>query len=349
MLTDIFAERYSGTPIWGSFTDTESKLLVQCYRILSEQLFRPYTLDGKIDEANQEVWKELHSQLSRELGVKELSCGWYSTSKNLDGTPRIEFWPPETQCEQFLCAKYTGTSADNWVKERLSLVELAFRANADAIARENSTLDTRVQEMEKRFPKGLRSVALPGGVGEGMRKYNEQINEAFNAAVKELNVRLQRAGTRLNYHNGFFQIVSDQLIAAIVEKSFWALLDQPKWKNVDIDVKEALDRRDSNGRDPAFYAAKALESVIKIVSDDKGWTHGKETGAHAYIDNLTMKKNGAFIEAWEATSLKGFFSSVRNSQGHGPGSAPMPMLSPQQTDWAIEFCMCWTKSLIQRL
>ena len=349
MLTDIFAERYSGTLMWESFTDSEAKLLMQCYRILSEQLFRPYTLDGKLDEANQAVWKKLHSQLSRELGVKELACGWYSTSKNLDGSPHIQFWTAETQCEYFLCARYTGTSADAWIKERLSLVELAFRSKAEAIASENSTLASRVQEMGRRFPSGLRSPRLPGGPGEGMRASNAQINEAFHAAAEELNVRLQRAGTRLTYHNGFLQISSDQLIATIVEQPFWALLDQAKWKNVDIDMKEALDRRDTGGRDPAFYAAKAVESVIKIVSDEKGWTHGKETGAHGYIDNLSARKNGGFIDAWEAVSLKAFFSSVRNSQGHGPGSAPMPTLTPQQTDWAIEFCMCWTKSLIQRL
>ena len=35
--------------------------------------------------------------------------------------------------------------------------------------------------------------------------------------------------------------------------------------------------------------------------------------------------------------------------GHGPGDEPMPELSPQQTDWAIEFCMSWTKSLIKQL
>ena len=64
--------------------------------------------------------------------------------------------------------------------------------------------------------------------------------------------------------------------------------------NVDHDMKEALDLRGSDGRDPAFYAARALESTIKIISDQKNWTHGKENGAHNYIDNLATKTN-AFI------------------------------------------------------
>ena len=107
-------------------------------------------------------------------------------------------------------------------------------------------------------------------------------------------------------------------------------------------------RRDSGGRDPAFYAAKALESAIKIISNDRGWTHGGEKGAHNFIDNLASSKNG-FIEPWEGETLKAFFTKVRNPLGHGPGGEPMPALTPQQTDWAIETCMSWVKSLIKRL
>jgi hypothetical protein len=45
----------------------------------------------------------------------------------------------------------------------------------------------------------------------------------------------------------------------------------------------AFDLRDSQGRDPAFYAARALESTIKIISDDKQLTTGREKGAANYI------------------------------------------------------------------
>jgi hypothetical protein len=114
-------------------------------------------------------------------------------------------------------------------------------------------------------------------------------------------------------------------------------------------MKEALDRRDANDRDPVFYAARALESAIKIVSDQKGWTRGSEKGAHNYIDNLGSAKNGAFIAPWEREALKTFFTEIRNPFGHGPGSAEMPQLSPEQTSWAIESCMSWIKSLVGRM
>lgn len=92
-----------------------------------------------------------------------------------------------------------------------------------------------------------------------------------------------------------------------------------------------------------------LESAIKIISDHKGWTHGGESGAHSYIDNLSSKNNGYFIIDWERDALKNFFTTIRNPFSHGPGSAEMPQLSPQQTNLAIETCMSWIKSLVGRL
>jgi len=114
-------------------------------------------------------------------------------------------------------------------------------------------------------------------------------------------------------------------------------------------MKEAVDKRDTNDRDPAWWAARALESTIKIISDKKGWTHGREKGAYSYIENLRSKKNGGFINEWEEKALKDFFTSVRAPFGHGPGSAEMPELNPTQTDWAIETCMSWAKVLIKRM
>jgi hypothetical protein len=140
----------------------------------------------------------------------------------------------------------------------------------------------------------------------------------------------------------------DALILTQVEKPFWDLIADGMWMNVDTDMKEAIDRRDNNGRDPAFYAAKALESAIKIISDQKGASTGHEKGAHNYIDNLISARAGRFIDQWEADALKSLFKDNRNPFGHGPGSAPMPQLNAQQTEWVIETCMSWTKSLVRR-
>ncbi|MBK5956833.1 hypothetical protein CCR97_01170 [Rhodoplanes elegans] len=149
----------------------------------------------------------------------------------------------------------------------------------------------------------------------------------------------------INYHNGFIQLVFDEITNQEVEKPFWRLVSDPKWQNVDYDMKDAIDRRDTQGRDPALYAGKALESTIKIISNERGLSTGRERGAKNYIDNL---RSGGILEAWEAETLEVFFKHVRNPLSHGPGAEELTSLSIPQTNWAIESCMSWIKSLIQR-
>jgi len=171
----------------------------------------------------------------------------------------------------------------------------------------------------------------------------------FDATCAELNERFKQAKVPLSYHAGFVQIATDAVMEEKIGKPFWSIVADPKWKNVEIDMAEAVDRQENAQRDGAFYAAKALESVLKIISNEKGWSHGKERGAANYIDNLRATKNGSFIAEWEKEALLHFFSKVRNELGHGPGGEQMPMLSQQQTDWAIETAMSWSKSLIKRM
>ena len=176
--------------------------------------------------------------------------------------------------------------------------------------------------------------------------YFASINQNFQAAIDELNARFCQAGYNLHYHNGFIQFSTDEFTSQNIEEPFWALVSEAKWENVDTDMKEAFDRRDSSSRDPAHYAARALESTIKIISKDKGWTHGGERGAHNYIENLTKHD---FVASWEAEIMKSFFTKVRNPLGHGPGSEPMPTLSEHQTNWAIDTCIVWINSLVRRM
>ena len=164
-------------------------------------------------------------------------------------------------------------------------------------------------------------------------------------AVAELNERLRQAGCKLHYHNGFIQRSDDSLTTKSLVTPFWDVVATARWANVDTDMKDACDLRDTGGRDPAKYAAHALESAIKIISGEKGWTRGTEKGASNYIDNLVA---GKALTAYEAELLRTFFTKVRNPLGHGPGAEPMPTLSPDQTNWAIETAMSWIKMLVRR-
>jgi hypothetical protein len=349
MLTDIFAFRYLNQPIWSQYTETEQILLRQAFSIVKDA----YTSVGKEDEGNKAKWKMLHDQLARELGVEELSKRYYSyTHKNPLGQeyPVSGFFSWEHACDQFVNEKYSGQcNADRFIKERISLVELALRLRGGEIAWANSQLSVALAHAAKDDAIRFRGVQIAGNRVDGVKAMNATMNSVFNNQVAELNERFRRAKAPLTYHNGFIQLAMDEQVEKFVARPFWDLVADPFWKNVDIDMKEALDRRDSNDKDPAIFAAKALESAIKIVSDRKGWTRGTENGASQYIDNLASKANGGYLAAWEGEMLKDYFRKVRNSLGHGPGSEPMPELTLPQTDWAIETAMSWVRTIIRRM
>lgn len=352
MLTDIFAYRYLDHPIWQHFTETEQRLLNQAFSVVKDAL-PYYTWDGKEDELNKAKWKLLHDQLARELGLKELSQRWYSyTQKNALGHdyPVSGWFGWDHGCEQFVCAKYIGECpADRFIKERISFIELALRLRGEEVAQANSQLEANLSIAAQRDLAPRSGFRVPGSAVDGTKAVNIKMNAVFQGQVDELNERFRRAGAPLTYHNGFIQFAVDMQIENQISKPFWDLVADPLWKNVDIDMKEALDRRDSNDKDPAIFAAKALESAIKIVSDAKGWTRGNENGAAQYVDNLMSKVNGNFLDVWEGDMLKDYFRKVRNTLGHGPGSEPMPELTLHQTDWAIETAMSWVRSLARRM
>ena len=154
---------------------------------------------------------------------------------------------------------------------------------------------------------------------------------------------------RLIFRNGRFEPTDGPVVEQNVHDPFWDLVADPKWDKVRTDMRTALSLRDSGGPNPALYAARALESTVKIIGNEKGWLSGREYGAARVIDTLVSARNGRFIATWEANILKRFFSNVRNPDAHGAGSAPQPQLTPVQTNWAIEICMISVKSLLRRL
>jgi len=297
MLTDIFAYRYLDQPIWSQYTETEQRLLNQAIGIVKD-VFPYYTHDGKVHENNKEKWKMLHDRLARELGVDELSKRYYYyTQKNALGQewPVSGYFSWDHVCHQFINAKYTGQcDADRFIKERISFVELALRLRGEEITYSNSQLNTELIQASLRDKSQRSGLRVPGSAVDAVKFRNESMNSIFERQVAELNERFRRAKAPLTYHNGFIQFAMDQQIEKNIGKPFWDIVADPLWKNVDIDMKEALDRRDSNDKDPAIFAAKALESAIKIVSEVKGWTRGTENGAAQFVDNLMSNANGSY-------------------------------------------------------
>jgi AbiJ N-terminal domain 4 len=343
MLTDIFSRRYEQPRMWETFYEEQRRLLVQGYQLLND--ICPYYVDGK--ESGKDFWAQIHDLLARELGLKELSPQYWGFNN-----PQNQWLSGQNttvkMCETWMLTPFDGKiPADRFIKERLSLVEIGFRQHENFVARLNARLAQNITAAELFDQRGQRKgLLVPGKTADAVRATNANINAKFQIAVNELNARFRQADCQLHYHNGFIQISEDQTVAQEIETPFWKQVAEPKWHNVDHDMKEAIDLRDTGGRDPAFYAARSLESTIKIISDEKQLTTRKEKGAHNYIDNLMGAK---LIEVWEMEALKHFFTKVRNPFGHGPGAAPMPSLTDHQTNWAIENSMIWIKSLIRRM
>lgn len=274
MLIDIFARRYESTPLRDTFDQRDSRLLVQAFRILAEDIY-PYYRDGKEDTKGVKFWTDIHSRLSRELGLPELSPQYfsYTTKWNGNDVNQTHKHSMVKVCENWML-KQPIESADTHIKDRLSLIELGFRERGVEIAAMN------VAPVQVAVPapsiSALPTLRVPGDRSDGIRALRARVTAAFQASVEELNARFKQAHYDLHYHSGFIQASTDDMIQRTVETPFWSLVGGLVWHNVDIDMKEALDLRDSDGRDPAFYAARALESAIKIISGQRGWTHGKE-------------------------------------------------------------------------
>lgn len=357
MLTDIFARRYENRKLFDKVQHHELRLLVQAYRIINEQMFPYYGPDKKVDAKAKAVWMSLHDRLTMELGIKELSPKYYSYQTQRMGQPYTQsgFYDMNLVCEAYLTKAFNEQfDEDLFMKNRLSFVELAFREREAQITQANTKLPAILQAAA--FDDATvraRGMTIPGidphANVERAQKENELLNSTFAAQVHELNTRFTQASMPLNYHNGYIQIATDALTQTQIEQPFWDLVKDAKWGNISTDMAEAIDRRDTGGRDPAFYAAKALESTIKIICVDKNWVTSDEKGAADYLNHLEKKANGPFIDPWERQLMTKFFSGVRNALGHGPGGEPMPSLTIQQTDQAIELCMSWIKSLIRRL
>jgi len=229
-------------------------------------------------------------------------------------------------------------SAQEYVNYRLSLVELLFAEIGQSLPDRPDPTKPKVGTIGH-YDKSRRLANL----------VNNQAHDGFRNGVNELNRRLEVAGIPFSYDAGKLRKITDKPIQENIHNPFWELIDDAKWKSVAIEMEEALRRRDRGDRDSPLSAMKALESTIKIISDERRLTTGKEGGAANYIENLASKRGGKLIEKWEGDALKFLFCKIRNPHGHGSGSEAPPDFSRAQMEWVIDSAMAWVKSLVGRL
>jgi hypothetical protein len=343
MLTDTFASRYRNLPLWTVYTDVETRLLTQCFQILSQDLIPYWNIDHRPNEVTSLEWREINRLLSRELGVQSLSETHYWVDGARAGQRNAVAYSPVDVAKNYVL-KVDQTVVDQpdlQIKNRISLIEIALRRFLEqtiVLERQNppaSANETLLGSLSRtRSPAGRYSAI----------QHRSRIDQATN----EVNARFRQANCPLVFNNGNIQVNLDETVTQVVAQPFWQLLSNPRWSNVDLEMRDAIDRRDSNSPDAAFHAAKALESAIKVISTERRWSRGNENGAAQYVDNLVSTTNGRFIEVWQSEALKQIFREVRNPLGHGAGSEPPIIPSSADTDWAISNCMTWIRWLIRR-
>lgn len=311
MITDLFVTRYPNRLWFGSEVPPKfQQLFTQSMQIFFEDLGPALKLD-------QDFCNEAHEIMCRELGVYELNqeVKWSQKIGRYLGEA-YDLW------------RNSHGDADTFIRTRLSMIELLFRMVEERVRTQPPAVTSRWR----------RPTSTPVTGQETVRR-----------AIEELNGRLRHSGVGLRYHSGMLHPEQDQLTEQAIITPCWEILKDPQWANADRELKEACDRAARGEADAAFHAGKALESVLKIISDMKGWTTGNERGAASFIDNLVSQRNGRFIDVWESELLKAYFMHVRNPHGHGAGSGAPPSHRPEQKTWAIENAMTWIKSLVSRL
>ncbi len=316
MITDLFHKRYRNTIFWGEHQNYPifRKFFVQTCYILQD-----IATQLEKDE-NNNICKTAHDKFVRELGWGDLN-----DSKSLCA-----------RCTLFLSEPYdlwndAHGDFSSFISIRLSLVELLFREHEAAVSRWEEAFNRSSFQKYKTDEIVLKT---------------KRRRETLKSAIQELNHRFRESQLGLHYHAGLIQKAQDEVTMEQIVEPFWEIARGAKWKNVENDMKEAIDHRDAGKADSQLHAMKALESTIKIMSDEKGLTTGRERGAANFIDNLTSNQ---MIEKWESDILKNLFKDIRNPVGHGPGNQPAPALKPHEVDYIIETTMSWIRSLIRRL
>jgi hypothetical protein len=320
-LTDVFFRRYTKDLVKGG------RRLPPGYQSFFSQVAHIIVHDVQPRVQSPGLFlRVVHDKLAREMSIPRLARGESEVEVVLRFLTESSDWEREM-------------SPDIYVKTRLSLLEILLAELEKLFPQpEPGRSDlTPVPTVEYTMPAGARRAFV----------WSDSV-QPLRDAIREVNERFRLNGLGFHYHSGVIQESGDHLTTTAIEDPFWSLLSGVKWNSVNHDMKEALDHRDSGRGDASFHALKALESAIKILSDDRRLTTGRERGAVNYIENLASSRANGFLAPWEAEHLKLLFSSVRNPQGHGAGAAQPLALRPEQTDFLVESSMSWIKSLVTR-
>ena len=198
MITDIFARRYASLPVRSEYSVEDSRFFNQAVTMLGNPLWTGYQFE-KVADATEAGLKSVHDVIALELGRQTLSDQWWWSEYTWNGntTRTAHKYSYADMIRTFLIATPVNPRAgDVYVKERLSVVELAFRYRANQVSLANQLFPDELAKAQARDLAPTRGIRVPGSAADAVRSTNTFINESFKASVAELNERMRLAGYR---------------------------------------------------------------------------------------------------------------------------------------------------------
>ncbi|MBX3486658.1 MAG: hypothetical protein KF798_01990 [Candidatus Paracaedibacteraceae bacterium] len=338
MIVDIFSNR----AISANFSTPNIlfiqflNLTIECSKPLNVRIDK-YPYEGDYSNKSNHILQQSQRILCNEMGYKTLDKADY---KELYGILNDRIVENFIYDETVDCV------------DKMSLFELIFREMESHFINEIQFLGEQipVYTIRSDYIKDLSQKSGTNYHNDGeellskSRGYLVSKQRALQLMRTEIKDRLKQHKLSLTYHNGFFQKDTDSLVEERVSTPFWELVSDSKYKNIETDMLTAFDRYESRERDSAFYAAKALESMIKIICKEKKIKSGNEKTANAYLNTLSSKQVIIKDEFDELTAL----FRIRNWHGHGLGDEVMPKLTMEQELRFIHSAMLWIYNLSQR-
>jgi hypothetical protein len=149
-----------------------------------------------------------------------------------------------------------------------------------------------------------------------------------DAAIEEMNARLREAGVGYQYVSGDIIRIDSLHIHRDVVLPILTLLRDPRFKAAEQEYLQAHEAyRRGEVEDCLVDCGKALESVLKVIGTERGWTIKESDPASKLIQAAV---DAGFLASYSQTALnhlRGLLESstptLRNKlAGHGAGTAP---------------------------
>jgi len=160
-------------------------------------------------------------------------------------------------------------------------------------------------------------------------RYNQQID--VDSLIEELNQRFRESGVGYQYESGELIRVDSQFLHAEAVKPALSLLKAKKFHSVNEEFLQAYEHyRHARYEESTTGCLKALESLLKTICTNRGWSYAQKDTAKKLI---SIVLNNGLVPSFMQnqlnvmqTLLESGVPTVRNKlSGHGQGPATRAM------------------------